>query len=80
MRTTNNIKKMYRETKLEKYFGKRKKVLSGNLEKTTQPKKKEIYYITSQETLTKDAIEKKLLEFDLNPKYGPSYGIFNQFQ
>lgn len=68
---------MYRETKLNDYYERKKKPTARNLENTTKPKEKGIYLNTTKETLTKDEIEKKLLEFDLNSKYGPSYGRFN---
>lgn len=70
---------MYKERKIDTFFDSRKrkgptnndlKGFSKGNKLSFQP---EVYEV--KKTLTKSEIDKKLLEFDLDSRYGPSYGI-----
>ena len=69
---------MFKDRKIDNFFDKKKRCgqdLSQNTQKT--PKNYLIQNSTvSTNTLTKANIDKQLLDFDLDSRYGPSYGNF----
>lgn len=66
---------MLNERKIDSFFNKKKRSTRGVLEKPEKSYSNFESTCGSKQTLTKLKIEKKLLEFDFNPRYGPSYGI-----
>ena len=63
---------MFKESKIDNFFEKKKKFSTFGL---STKEGKSGSRVLINETLTKAKMEKELLNFDLDSRYGPSYGI-----